>query len=335
MDSAPLVTQAGKDLSVVKFLLTSVQWLWVYDYLLTLGDEIQYAWPARKSWVFALFIGNRYTPVVNFIWAHITMFSDNNSFCEKSKWIPAFNAGAGTVFAHMAIALRIYAITSKNKWLGYGLASVIAVEIGGATFFAIWAGLGPSIVPTLLDINADVFRVCVFKLWKGGILIYYMTTMFFDVLAFSIVVFTAKKSRRGLPRLPSILDSIVRDATLYFVLIFSAHLLSLLFLFSTPENIQLLPAMVNATFVPLMASRLMLSLKKAAAKTSQAWSLQSMTNSTRGRTSAGGTLRFASQVPGRPHGISLAPMVLDAEMELDTVSPLSQSPVYPHLHIIP
>lgn len=67
------------------------------------------------------------------------------------------------------------------------------------------------------------------------------------------------------PTVPSILDNILRDATEYFMLIFSAQILSLLFLFVTPvrdmvfstiagrvllissacvqENVQLIPAM--------------------------------------------------------------------------------------------
>lgn len=38
----------------------------------------------------------------------------------------------------------------------------------------------------------------------------------------------------GYPGIPSILDALVKDATLYFMLIFSVHFVSLLFLFVTP-----------------------------------------------------------------------------------------------------
>ena len=56
-----------------------------------------------------------------------------------------------------------------------------------------------------------------------------------DVLAFSTIVFTAKRPRViGYPARPSILDTILRDATQYFVLIFSAHFLSTLLLFVAP-----------------------------------------------------------------------------------------------------
>jgi hypothetical protein len=58
-----------------------------------------------------------------------------------------------------------------------------------------------------------------------------------DVLAFAIIAFTAWRSRRiGFPSAPSILNTIMHDATLYFLLVFSAHFLSLLFLFVAPVS---------------------------------------------------------------------------------------------------
>ena len=57
-----------------------------------------------------------------------------------------------------------------------------------------------------------------------------------DSLAFVIVAETARRSRirGGGLVMPSLLDTILRDATQYFMFIFSAHLLSLIFLFVTP-----------------------------------------------------------------------------------------------------
>jgi len=53
-----------------------------------------------------------------------------------------------------------------------------------------------------------------------------------DVIAFLIILVAAKG--RGYPGIPSILDAILRDATLYFMLIFFVHFLSQLFLFFAP-----------------------------------------------------------------------------------------------------
>lgn len=133
-----------------------------------------------------------------------------------------------------------------------------------STTFRCNLAYGPS-VQTLPDISLDEFRICIYKLFDAGELVYYSWAMFFgtlqpsklygypssgfliypasgisvrcgisDVLVFSIILVKTRRPRMNrYPGIPSILDVILRDATHYFVLISSAHLLSLLFLFVT------------------------------------------------------------------------------------------------------
>ena len=70
--------------------------------------------------------------------------------------------------------------------------------------------------------------------------------------------------------------------------------------------------------VPTMASRLMLSLKKASVEPKGMWSLETMTNQSAGRVAGGGTVRFASWVPGGSCETSPHSVALDEEgIELD------------------
>ena len=69
-----------------------------------------------------------------------------------------------------------------------------------------------------------------------------------------------------------------------------------------------------------MASRLMLSLKKAAAGPQVVWSLEIMTNPSWGSTVEEATLRFAPRVSGGRHELSLVSAGRDEEdVELDPV----------------
>lgn len=61
---------------------------------------------------------------------------------------------------------------------------------------------------------------------------------------------------------------------------------------------------VNLVFVPVMASRLMLSLKKAAVEPAGQWSLQTMTDHGRRATMHAETVRFASRAFGVSQEIS-------------------------------
>ncbi|KAF9781781.1 hypothetical protein BJ322DRAFT_1078244 [Thelephora terrestris] len=314
------LTKAGEVLFMSKLLLASVQCLWVYDYLLTIGDEVRYAWHGKKSWVFALFIANRYISVAYIVWLQLTMFHNSqlvSPFCQWTKWVPVFQPTTTTALAQIAVTLRVYAITRKNKLIGGILALQIAGGIGFGIFSVVRAGLGP--VQALPDINLDEFRICVFKLWSLGELIYYNSAIVFDIVVFVTIIITARRQRiNGHPGIPSILDTVVRDATGYFMLIVSFHFLSVVFVLVAPEDIQLIPGMANTVLVPVMASRLMLSLKKASAEPKAVWSLKTMTNATSGELAEDGTIRFAARVPGRFHGSAFAPAASDREyIELD------------------
>lgn len=122
------------------------------------------------------------------------------------------------------------------------------------------------LVQPLPDIDLDPFKICIYRRWKVGELIYYALAMLFgtssllsfysaiipprrftfnismrhpitDFLAFSFIAFTAWRSGMyEYPTMPSLLKTIFRDATRYFILIFSAHILSMLFIFFAPVS---------------------------------------------------------------------------------------------------
>ena len=50
-----------------------------------------------------------------------------------------------------------------------------------------------------------------------------------DVLAFSVIVFLVVRSNVTKDPLPSILKTIVRDATYYFLILFTSHLVTVIF----------------------------------------------------------------------------------------------------------
>ncbi|KAF9644210.1 hypothetical protein BDM02DRAFT_3190815 [Thelephora ganbajun] len=159
------IIDVGHDITAIKYYEVAVATVLFYDYLLTLADEVRYAWHGSKSWVFALFLVNRYTSFGYQFWA--------------------------------------------------------------LTYF----------------------------------------------LAFSLIIYLVARSNVYRFQIPSLLRIIVQDATHYFMIIFTSHLaLELTLLFERP-TIQLLPAIGNVVYLPVMITRLMLSLKKATVTREYAWSL--------------------------------------------------------------
>ena len=75
---------------------------------------------------------------------------------------------------------------------------------------------------------------------------------------------------------------------------------------------------MNTILVPIMASRLMLSLKKATTGPDMSWSLRTMSET--GGAAAFGTIHFASCTIGGPHEVSEAPTPPNAgDIELESI----------------
>ena len=121
---------------------------------------------------------------------------------------------------------------------------------------------------SLPEINLDAYKVCLPPRWRPGELSFAGISVTFgtplpsdsqhnftfgvlmhfasrapllcgiiDLLTFLIIFTTARGSRaRRLPGIPSILDVIARDATIYFLLIAVAQLVLFLFLFFAPVS---------------------------------------------------------------------------------------------------
>ncbi|KAF9786682.1 hypothetical protein BJ322DRAFT_1019309 [Thelephora terrestris] len=105
-----------------------------------------------------------------------------------------------------------------------------------------------------------------------------------DALAFVVIIFQARRSRVPGLKVSNILNTIAEDSTRYFIVIFTSHFVLVMTLNLGRVTIQNLPgttlitlffAMIRGilVYLPLMISRIMLSLKKAADSTRTPWSL--------------------------------------------------------------
>ncbi|KAF9645077.1 hypothetical protein BDM02DRAFT_3190024 [Thelephora ganbajun] len=263
---------AGNDIQSIKYYASAGEALLFFDYLLTLPDEIQYAWKGKKTWIFYLFLLNRYVPILYEIWIlvvvwwpgfthevcmHFDFLIHHNATltflptpfsCNHTAWIEIAIFVFLTLVAQIFLTVRIYALTLKNK--------VIAAFFCGVTIPQLALGI---YLVTLGATNPDLaaFTVIVGFGLKNGL----------------------NASAMAMAR-PNIVKTIVHDATIYFFVIFTSHLVFVLTLVFARPVLQLLPAVGNDVFLPIMISRLMLSLKKTAT-TENGWSFSEMTTARR------------------------------------------------------
>jgi len=264
-----------------------------YDYLLTLADEVKYAWSGKKSWNFVLFILNRYPPLGYKIWLFISAYrlSSSPRACDETIFLPIFILYVWcTLFAQIALTLRIYAVTRKNRIIAtcFGIITISQLALG-ISLIALITTTEAQQVPQTISGGPNI---CVYARQRPVELAFPAISLLYDFLAFVVIIYVALQSNLWKFGIPSLFRTLAQDATRYFLVIFTSHLvLELTLIFGTP-SIQMLAASGNAVYLPMMIARLMLSLKKASdSPQGDTWSF--------GKPSTGTSVRFArSRRPG-------------------------------------
>lgn len=319
------VVDTGKNLFSNKLFMTSMHFLWVYDYFLTLGDELDFAWSGKKSRLFALFIAIRYIPMLYIIWVNVALFHYSKSFCQETKWIMFFYTTTVIALAQIVITLRVYAVTGRKKSFSGALALMVAAQFFFAIYYTVRIGLDPmELIP---EIDLDMYKFCIPARDQTLELVFTIQIIVFDVLAFAIIVSTAKRTRMSYPGIPSLLDVVLRDATVYFMLIFACQFCLVFFLFLAPAPVRFMPGIASMMFIPTMASRLMLSLKKASVEPKGPWYFSTMSSAGGRGSPESGNLGFTPQTSSGTREVreTLGPLPSnEGVIELDFVLPLSQ-----------
>jgi len=255
-----------------------------YDYFLTLADEIEYIWRRKKSWIFWLFIINRYFPMTWQFWQFDVAYGPQTQHditaCERTTWLPLVVFATCTLIAQVVLTTRIYAITMKNIPIVTGFAVITASQVVLAICI-ITLTAGQEVQP-LSSLPLDAYHLCTFYQHRSLDIAYTSISLLFDLLAFSLVVFLAKRSRAARVDIWTILDKIAEDSTWYFVVIFTSQLVLVLTLGFARPIIQLLPVPGIIVYIPVMISRIILSLRKTAASPRDDESLAEPTTISRG-----------------------------------------------------
>lgn len=256
--------EVGHNVLATKYYAAACGAILFYDYLLTLPDEIEYIWVARKSWISWVFVANRYFPMTHILWGFVLWESSSpeSKVCEKASWYPLFTYVISVSLVQVVVTLRVYAVTMKNIpiVIGFGIITVSQFALGIFCLVADIKG-GAEKFP---QIPFGAFHACAFVRHRPLEIAYTGISLIYEFLTFALIIFLANASRTQGLEIPRILKTITKDATLYFLVIFTSHFTLMMTLLFAPSGIQLLPGSGIAVFLPVMISRIVLSLRKAA-----------------------------------------------------------------------
>ncbi|KAF9781567.1 hypothetical protein BJ322DRAFT_1076974 [Thelephora terrestris] len=236
------LVQFESDVISIKIYAISVTALWSYNYLLTLDDEVEYAWKTKNMPILVLFMITRYLPVPFLIWIITSSWSPSYTaeLCQRTAFLEVVYFTLITLFAHIVLTLRVYAITGKNKQIAGGLYGITILQLGVGVYLCVYSFLHPLQLP---HIKLDAFQICLFKTPIRGSLLYTSLSLVFDLAAFLIVFLRTRTLRmqRHNSIVPNIVDTVTRDAAIYFTVIFSSHFVLVLTLTLMRPSLRFLP----------------------------------------------------------------------------------------------
>ncbi|KAI6040481.1 hypothetical protein EDC04DRAFT_2995445 [Pisolithus marmoratus] len=246
-----------------------------YDYLLTLRREVDFFWmKPHGSWMFALFVANRYITLLGRVptmvgrfWPRSrgeddTVLHPTNASYSSCKIVVVYDQWviiAVQIIGGIIMIIRVYALYMKSRRVLLFLVAVILAGIGvgcWALLSALPATARPvptpplrygCNVPTSYE-KAERFAIA----WS--------TQLVFDAVVFVLTLWRTLRSLRLGNR--ALLDSFIRDGALYFGLMtgVNAANITAILVFNTSATKLLLSGSTNV-ISSTMVSRLMLNLR--------------------------------------------------------------------------
>ncbi|KAJ7611150.1 hypothetical protein B0H17DRAFT_721077 [Mycena rosella] len=258
----PDVIILGEDLLAFKMYFAGCFTLLFFDFFLTLGDEVDYVWKARKTPMFYIFLMNRYCPmafcIITFIYFSILELRSNCNRFAIVEWLQTLLI---VVPAEVVLILRIYALTKRNSYLSGFLVSLILVEC--VIVFYAMSLPGTNNALTLPHVPIDPFHVCILYSDPKMDTAYLSTSIAFDCIVFTITI--AATVNNSVHRShPSILETIRWDGTLYFCVILSGNVVWMALAVNGRPGLKLMNAQPSMYLTSVMINRLTLSIRKAA-----------------------------------------------------------------------
>ncbi|KAF8526755.1 hypothetical protein JB92DRAFT_2871559 [Gautieria morchelliformis] len=246
-----------------------------YEHLLTLGDEVRlyFSRPAtfsRQLLAGFLFFVTRYfvpiclsaiTAAATTKWGDAVCLVPIGSFCKTVGPLElAFFTVVG-IASGILLLLRVYALYNRNKWILCYLGLVILTQFAVCILISAFSDRGLLPMP---PIDLPVFQGCLYpppsrlkKLTLAPVIL----ELTYDVSIIGLIMAKGWKDRslNGLRGRGGILRIIVKDGTIYFLVIFSTMFIWLCVKLFAPVGLKF----VNGYLVSIMINRLTIHLHRS------------------------------------------------------------------------
>jgi len=258
------VVQLGEDLLALKMYFAGCFAVLFFDYFLTLADEVEHMWGAKKTIMFYIFLVNRYCPMAFCIITLFAYFSHlwTHEICDRFAIVEWLQTLLIVVPAEVVLILRVFALTNRNKHLFAFLFAFVLAECIIVFYAMSLPGTNDALDLPLIAI--DAFHVCILYSEPRMDTAYLATTIAFDSIVFAITLFCTLSDAAS-ARASSILQAIRWDGTLYFCVILSGNVVWMALAMYARPGLKFMNSQPSMYLTSIMINRLTLSVRKTAA----------------------------------------------------------------------
>ncbi|TFK69205.1 hypothetical protein BDN72DRAFT_624437 [Pluteus cervinus] len=269
MTSTPLhaAVDFATDSQIKNFYAICSMTVLYYDYLLTLPAEVELFWKRKEfSWFATLFYLNRYSalfahiPVfMEYLWSSFRDVEDRSVVCLHTHRYHGYYAVIAQVIIGAMLIIRTHALYGHKRRV---LVLLLVVTTIGFSL-GCWA-LASSEPASITQIEYWPKTGCIEPLTDTGgkhIAIAWGGLALFDVTVYALTVSKAIRSRKLGPRTRSLVEVILRDASMYIAIMLASQVVNVLTSAIAPTALKGISTTYSTVMASVMVSRLSLNLR--------------------------------------------------------------------------
>ncbi|KZV70431.1 hypothetical protein PENSPDRAFT_651572 [Peniophora sp. CONT] len=232
----------------------------VYDYLITLEDEIEFIWKGRKGPIIWLFFLNRYLVPLSFVVNIFAYFSHVWDYHTCSNFVVYEGSMTmiGISVASLMMFMRIKALYYNHRFVYYAVFSLWCVFVGVNSWLLTSATpvylRAPNVISCTMIFGPEVGWAASASAW---IPLLYDTT----VLILTLIRTVSHAWHRGYS---DIVAELLREGLLYYSVIFSVTLALTIMILAADPSVRNITAQLELCLTSTMMSRITLDLKRFA-----------------------------------------------------------------------
>jgi len=171
------------------------------------------------------------------------------------EWIQALVIALS---AETVLAIRVYALTMRNKWLASLLGFIMISQC--TIVFYVMAQPMKNTALSVPELPMDSFHVCILYSDAHIESAYLATSIAFDCCVFAVTLWATLRGRFSQDGIDS---TIRRDGAIYFCVILSGNVIWMLMSLFARPGLKLMNAQPSMIMTSIMITRLTLSLRRA------------------------------------------------------------------------